>query len=60
MKALLRDKQVYWPHFFKGIQFCLIGAFISIWNRPIGFSMIGYGSLAWSFAELLLGGDDNA
>jgi len=58
MKALICDKQIYLPHFRKGIYLCLVGAAISYFSRPIGFSMIGYGAIAWSLAELLLGGDD--
>jgi len=58
MKALLRDKQIYWPHFRKGIYFCLVGAAISYFSRPIGFSMIGYGAIMWSLAEILMGGDE--
>lgn len=58
MKALLRDKEVYWPHFMQGIYFVFFGGVVWFLNNSLGYAIIFYGFVAWSLAELLLGGDE--
>jgi hypothetical protein len=58
MKAILRNKQVYWPHFMQGIYFVFFGGLVWLLNNNLGYAIIFYGFVAWSLAELLLGGDE--
>ena len=59
MKALLRDKQIYWPHFVHGLYLVFFGGVIWFLHNYLGYAMIIYGSIPWSLAELLFGGDEN-
>jgi len=58
MKALLRDKQIYWPHFVHGLYLVFFGGVIWFLHNYLGYAMIIYGSISWSLAEVLLGGDE--
>lgn len=58
MKALLRDKQVFWPHFSKGMLIIFMGGIIWFVDKDIGYGIILYGSIMWSLLEILLGGDE--
>jgi len=58
MKALLRDKQIYWPHFKQGIYFMFFGGIVWFIHHHLGYAMIIYGSVSWSLLELLFGGDE--
>ena len=57
MKSLLRDKQIYWPHFRKGMAIIFVGGLSWFLSKPVGIMVIVQG-LAWSVPELLFGGNE--